>query len=63
MKHGYLRQGRTIKQDSGTVFDKSYYFYNELKDYIAMLVSGENTAFFRVQSNTEGVFGNGLKKL
>ena len=63
MKHGYLRQGRTIKQDSGNVFDRSYYFYNELKDYIAMLVSGENTAFFRVQSNSEGVFGDGTSKL
>ena len=63
MKHGYTRQGRTIRQDNSNVFDRSYYFYNELKDYIAMLVSGENTAFFRVQSNTEGVFGDGTSKL
>ena len=63
MKHGYSRQGRTIKQDSGNLHDRSYYFYNELKDYIAMCVSGENTSFFRVQSNTEGIFGDGASKL
>lgn len=58
LKHGYLRAGKSIKQDSGTVFDRNYYFYNELKGYIAMLVSGENTEFFNVVSNTEGGFGN-----
>ena len=57
LKHGYLRSGKTIKQNSSLVFDQSYYFYNELKGYIAMLVSGENTAFFTVVSNSEGGFG------
>lgn len=57
LKHGYLRSGKTIKQNSSSVFDESYYFYNELKGYIAMLVSGENTAFFTVVSNSEGGFG------
>lgn len=63
MKHGYTKQGRTIRQDSGNLFDHNYYFHNELKDYIAMLVSGETTEFFRVQSNTEGIFGSGTSKL
>ncbi len=58
LKHGYLRAGKSIKQDSSTVFDRNYYFYNELKGYIAMLVSGEQTAFFNVLSNSEGGFGN-----
>ena len=63
MKHGYLRSGKTIRQNSASVFNRSYYFHNELKDYIAMLVSGENTEFFRVQTNSEGVFGDGASKL
>lgn len=57
LKHGYLASGKTIKQNSSSVFDENYYFYNELKGYIAMLVGGENTEFFTVVSNSEGGFG------
>ena len=57
LKHGYLAAGKTIKQNSSSVFDENYYFYNELKGYIAMLVGGENTEFFNVVSNSEGGFG------
>lgn len=57
LKHGYLASGKTIKQNSSSVFDENYYFYNELKGYIAMLVGGETTEFFNVVSNSEGGFG------
>lgn len=62
IENGFFKQGRTIKQDSSNVVDNNYYFYNELKGYIAMLVSGETTEFKRVISNSEGVFGNGTGK-
>lgn len=62
MKHGFVRQGKTIKQDTGNVIDHSYYFYNELKDYIAMMVNGENTEFKTIIGNSEGIFGNGTSK-
>lgn len=58
IEHGFLKQGRTIKQDVSNLIDDNYYFYNELKGYVAMLVSGETTEFKRVISNSEGVFGN-----
>ena len=62
MKHGFVRTGRTLKQDTTNVIDQSYYFHNELKDNIAMMVNGENIDFKTIVSNTEGVFGNGLTK-
>ena len=58
LEHGFLKQGRTIKQDASNLIDDNYYFHNELKGYVAMLVSGETTEFKRVVSNSEGVFGN-----
>lgn len=63
MKHGYTRTGKSIKQNASVVHDESYYFYNELKGYVAMCVSGDDTEFYRVQSNTEGAFGNASGKL
>jgi hypothetical protein len=63
MHHGYTRQGRSIKQDATNLHDQKYYFYNELKGFVAMLVSGSTTEFRRVVSNSEGAFGNATGKL
>ena len=63
MHHKYQRVGRSIKQNTPTTFDETYYFHNELKGYIAMCVSGDDTEFYRVESNTEGAFGAASGKL
>lgn len=62
MKHGFVRDGKSLKQDTTNLIDHSYYFYNELKDYIAMMVNGENTEFKRIVGNSEGIFGSGTSK-
>lgn len=58
LEHGFLSTGKTLKQNPSNVIDQNYYYYNELKGYIAMLVAGETTEFFNVVSNSEGGFGN-----
>ena len=62
MHHGFIKTGNAIKQDPSNVVDRNYYFFNELKDYIAMITIGENTTFHRIISNTEGVFGDSSAK-
>lgn len=68
MQHGCIIRGKTLVQNTGggAVIDRNYYFYNELKGYIAKLSSGSGesatTEYIRIASNTEGVFGDSTSK-
>tara|TARA_B100000401_G_scaffold319858_1_gene221289 strand:- start:30 stop:1319 length:1290 start_codon:yes stop_codon:yes gene_type:complete len=67
MEHGCLIKGKTLIQNAGggSVIDRNYYFYNELKGYIAKITTtgeGGGTEYIRIQSNTEGVFGDSNAK-
>lgn len=67
MQHGCIIRGKTLVQNAGggAVIDRNYYFYNELKGYIAKITTtgeGGGTEYIRIQSNTEGVFGDSNAK-
>ena len=68
MQHGCIIRGKTLVQNAGggAVVDRNYYFYNELKGYIAKISTGSGesatTEYIRIASNTEGVFGDSTSK-
>ncbi len=63
MNHGYTLRGLTLVQDKTNVVDQSYYFFNELKGFIAECTVGATVTYHKIVSNTEGVFGNSNAKI
>ena len=63
MHHGYVLRGLTLIQDKTNVVDQNYYFYNELKGYVAECTVGATVTYHKIVSNTEGVFGNSNAKI
>ena len=62
MNHGYVKRGLTIIQDKTNVVNQSYYFFNELKGFVAECTVGATVTYHRIVSNSEGVFGNSNAK-